>query len=70
MPIKSGTDSGRIVAFLATSSITGIEGDSDSETMGVEMYQQLAVVIHQFGKKTKEILPAYWKKVHQREGSV
>lgn len=44
-----------------------VEDDPDSETMGVEMYQQLAVEIHKFGKRTKEILCAHWDEVRQQE---
>lgn len=47
--------------------VIGIEGDPDSEMMGVEMYQQLAVAIHHWKKETKEILGSHWDKVRQNE---
>lgn len=48
--------------------VIGIEGDPDSEVMGVEMYQQLAVAIHQWSKEAKKILCSHWETVRQQEG--
>ena len=49
--------------------VIGIGGDSDSETMGVEMYSQLAVAIHRWSKEAKEILCSHWDNVRQQEGT-
>jgi len=43
--------------------VIGIEGDPDSETMGVEMFQQLAVAIHRWSKEAREILTSHWNRV-------
>lgn len=50
--------------------VIGIQGDSDSETMGVEMYQQLAVAIHRWKKEAKDILCSHWDAVRQQDQSV
>ena len=52
---------------LEKAEVIGIEGDIDSETMGVEMYQQLAVEIHQFAKKTKAILCSHWDNMRKQK---
>jgi len=49
--------------------VIGIEDDPDSEMMGVEMYQQLAVAIHRWKKEAKEILCSHWAYVRQGEKS-
>ncbi len=46
-----------------------IEGDPDSETMGFEMYQQLAVAIHRWSKEAKKILCSHWETVRQQEAN-
>jgi hypothetical protein len=48
--------------------VIGIEDDLDSEVMGVEMYQQLAVAIHHWSKEAKEILGSHWDNVRKQEG--
>ena len=41
--------------------IIGIEGDADSETMGIDMYQQLATAIHRWSKEAKSLLCSHWE---------
>lgn len=36
--------------------VIGIEDDAESERIGVEMYQKLAICIHNFAKETRGIL--------------
>ena len=50
--------------------VFAIEDDSDSETMGVEMYQQLAGVIYRWSKEAKEILHSHWENVRKQVNSV
>ena len=49
--------------------VNGIEDDPHSESMGVEIYQQLAGEIVWFTKKTKEILCSHWANVRKQEGT-
>ena len=49
--------------------VIGIEGDSDSEMMGVEMYGQLAVAINRWSKEAKQILCSHWDEVRQQAGT-
>lgn len=46
--------------------VIAIEGDSDSEMMGVEMYGQLAVAIHRWSKEAKQILCSHWDNVRAK----
>lgn len=49
--------------------VIGIEGNPDSEVMGVEMYQQLAIAIHRWSKEARKILCSHWHEVKEREAN-
>lgn len=52
---------------IESATVIGIEGDEDSETMGVEMITVLTPLLHKWKKEARKALCDHWASLRQQD---